>query len=210
MTRTCCVVCTAAAAGVDLAVCPHVGDAAVSALAHGAPHLAVLRMMGNVRLTDAGIASLASAVHHAPQPVTGTTSTSTGAASSNPMQHQHSQYSQYNIPHPRGVPQRTSSASNGLPSSSPVAPNQAPPCRMLSLHLDACLGLTDASLECIGRMRSLTSLRVVHCPGVTDAGVRALSGLSALVSLSLAHCSGVGGEGLAALTGLTGLASLEY
>lgn len=69
--------------------------------------------------------------------------------------------------------------------------------------------ITDAALQGIGRIRSLTSLVLERNYRITDAGMAHVGRLSRLTSLDLWQCSRITDEGLAELGTLESLTSLN-
>jgi hypothetical protein len=83
------------------------------------------------------------------------------------------------------------------------------PClpRLHTLHLELCLGLTDAGLTILKGLPALRDLSLAGCDGLTHAGFSWIARLPGLTSLNLEQCHRV--TGLDSLTRLTALERLN-
>jgi hypothetical protein len=59
-----------------------------------------------------------------------------------------------------------------------------------------CTNITDASLACIVKMKTVTYLAFLACPRITDAGLRTLAGMPNLTDLDLRGCKNITDKGL--------------
>ncbi len=81
--------------------------------------------------------------------------------------------------------------------------------RLQILQLGSCDRLTDAGIEHIARIESLTSLSLYACPGVTDAGLGYIANLDLLEGLDLRGCEGISDAGLDRLAAMQNLKVLR-
>ncbi len=87
--------------------------------------------------------------------------------------------------------------------------DQASSTRITSINLSNCKKITDAGLEHLSKLTSLSSLNLDGCENITDAGLAHLSKLTSLNSLDLSECHIITNAGLSHLSKLTSLNSLD-
>lgn len=78
---------------------------------------------------------------------------------------------------------------------------------VLELDLRKCSLITDAGLDIVGRLTSLSQLILACCPGITDAGVARMAGLTALRERDLSW-TGISNVGLQLVGALSSLERL--
>jgi hypothetical protein len=95
-------------------------------------------------------------------------------------------------------------AGYGNPYTPPVRFSDAGLATLASLELPHltmllfghCTNVTDASLTCIVKMKTVTYLAFIACPRITDAGLRTLAGMPNLTDLDLRGCKNITDKGL--------------
>lgn len=70
------------------------------------------------------------------------------------------------------------------------------------LDLGYCKGISNAGLQYVKRMDSVTRLSLMACPGISDAGLPALREMKNLTQLDLRGCHGITDRGLDYIAGM--------